>query len=318
MKKIYLLSTLILSITIFISISFGQVPNRTNGIQTNIINTTPSSTTVEFLLNHYDETTININDTSTVFYNIPGSIWMMDKGYPQLPAHRASIIIPDLAGMNYRIISQDFRTITTSPITPSKGHLTRNIDPSEVPYTFNDIYTQDIWYPEKNISLDVPYIVRELRGQTIQFNPMQYNPAQGKLKICTRIVVEIYADQSVNVVNPFLRQKPFVGVSPEFVDVYKSLFINYGLPNYDYVPLGESGRLLIIYPTAFASDVTPLYDWKVEKGMTTLLAEYPTQTGSGSANIKNYIQDLYNSPEGLTFIILIGEANQIPNIEWYI
>lgn len=204
--------------------------------------------------------TIDINGSSTVFYNIPGSIWLMDKGYPQLPIHRASIIIPDLTGMNYRIIAQEFKTIETLPVTPSKGHLTRNIDPSQIPYAFNPIYKQDVWYPENNVLLDKPYIVRDLRGQTIQFNPMQYNPAENKLRLCTRIVVEVYADQSVPVINPFIRQQPFLGVSKDFVDVYKSLFINYGTPNYDYVPIGEAGRLLIIYPTAFASNITPFYN----------------------------------------------------------
>ncbi len=314
MKKLYFLSTLFISFIIFNFTLFGQLPNSSKGIQTNIINTTPSSTTVEFLLNNYEEKTVNINGASTVLYNIPGSIWLMDKGYPQLPTHRVSIIIPDLAGMNFRIIAQEYKTINTETVTPSKGHLTRNIDPSDVPYTFNEIYTQDTWYPQNNILLDEPYIVRDLRGQTIQFNPMQYNPAEGKLKICTRIVVEVYSDQSVPAENPFVRQKPFIGISKDFVDIYKSLFINYGTPNYDYVPIGETGRLLIIYPTAFASDITPFYDWKVEKGITTLLAEYPTVTGSGAASIKNYIQGLYDSPEGLTFVVLVGEANQIPTI----
>lgn len=212
MKKIYFLSTLFISFIIFNFISFAQLPNSAQGIQTNILNTTPSSTTVEFLLNNYEEKTIDINGSSTVFYNIPGSIWLMDKGYPQLPIHRASIIIPDLTGMNYRIIAQEFKTIETLPVTPSKGHLTRNIDPSQIPYAFNPIYKQDVWYPENNVLLDKPYIVRDLRGQTIQFNPMQYNPAENKLRLCTRIVVEVYADQSVPVINPFIRQQPFLGV----------------------------------------------------------------------------------------------------------
>lgn len=53
---------------------------------------------------------------------------------------------------------------------------------------------------------------------------------------------------------------------------------------------------------------------KVEKGLTTLLAEYPAQTGSGATAIKNYIQGLYDSPEGLTFVVLVGESNQIPTL----
>ncbi len=311
MKKFYFASSLLILFSFF---SFGQSSNNSNGIQTNIINTSPSATTIEFQLNTYNQSFVDVNGVTTISYDIPGSIYLMEKGFPQLPSHRASIIIPDLAGMNYRIVSQEFNTIQTLPVTPSKGHITRNIDPSTVPYTFSNIYNQDVWFPENNIKLDEPYVVRELRGQTIQFNPMQYNPAEGKLRICTRIVIEVYSDPSVQVVNPLVRLKPFTGVSHEFIDVYKTLFVNYGLPNYNYVPLGETGRLLIIYPSIYSSDITPFYNWKIEKGIPTITAEYPAETGTGSAAIKSYIQNLYNSSEGLTFIVLIGESNEIPTM----
>ena len=314
MKKFYFVTSILVLSSFFSFNSFGQMSNNSTGIQTNIINTTSSSTTIEFQLNNYTQTLIEVNGAPTVSYDIPGSIRLMEKGFPQLPSHRASIIIPDLAGMNYRIISQDFNTIETIPVTPSKGHLTRNIDPSTIPYTFSAIYNDDAWYPENSIQLDEPYVVRELRGETIQFNPMQYNPREGKLKICTRIVIEVFSDPSAGVHNPLIRIKPFTGVAREFVDIYKSLFLNYGMPNYNYVPIGETGRLLIIYPADYASDITPFYNWKVEKGIPTLTAEYPSETGTGSASIKSYIQNLYNSTEGLTFVVLIGESNQVPTM----
>ncbi len=314
MNKFYFVhAILIISIAIVFN-SFAQVNSFDNGIQSNVISTSASGTTIEFTLNHYTEKTIDVNGSPTVLYNISGSVSLMEKGFPQLPAHRVSIIVPDLAGMNYRIVSQEFTTIPTSTVTPSKGHLTRNINPDDVPYVFGELYNQDTWYPERNISLDVPYVVRDLRGQTIQFNPMQYNPVRGELKICSKITVEVFADQSVEVVNPLVRTRPFAGVSREFKDIYKSLFINYGTPGYDYVTLEETGRLLIIYPPAYAANIVPFYDWKLEKGITTITAEYPAETGSGSSSIKSYIQNLYNSPEGLTFIILVGESGDIPTI----
>ena len=284
------------------------------GIKTNILSITPQSTKVEFILTNYDERVLNVNSTECIYYEIPGSIFLMERGLPQLPTDRRSIIIPDLAATTYSILEAEFETKQTLPVMPSKGHFTRNIDPDSVPYEFDEFYATNSWYPSENILLDVPYIIRDLRGQTIQFNPMQYNPAEGKLRICKRIVVEVLNDPNGQAVNPFIRNNPLTKVSKEFDAVYQSLFINYGMGEYDYVPLEETGRLLIIYPTAFTSNITPFYNWKVERGIQTLLAEYPTQTGTGSAAIKTYIQNLYNSPDGLTFIILVGEANQIPTL----
>ena len=91
---------------------------------------------------------------------------------------------------------------------------------------------------------------------------MQYNPTERKLKICTRLVVEIYSDENIPAINPLIRTKNSDGISKEFMGIYNSLFINFGYSYYDYVPLPENGKLLIVYPTAFASNITPFYQWK--------------------------------------------------------
>ncbi len=115
------------------SIMFAQL-SSSKGIQTNVLNTTPTSTTIEFILNDYDEVSIDADGTESMFYSIPGSVWLMEKGMPQLPIHRSSIIIPDLAAMNFNIISEEYTEIETLPVMPSKGHITRDIDPSTIPF----------------------------------------------------------------------------------------------------------------------------------------------------------------------------------------
>ncbi len=295
------------------SIIFAQL-NSSKGIQTNILSTTPTSTTLEFILNDYDELTVNAEGIESIFYSIPGSVWLMEKGMPQLPIHRSSIIIPDLAAMNFNIISAEHTEIETLPVMPSKGHITRDIDPSTVPFIFDDFYSTNSWYPKETIIIDEPYIVKDLRGATVQFNPMKYNPAEGKLKIYTRLVVEVYDDPNQQVVNPFIRNYPLIGTSMEFNNIYKTLFINYGTGYYDYVTVTEQGRLLVIYASEYSDNITPFVNWKVERGLTTITAEYPAETGSNANSIKNYIQNLYDSPEGLTYIIIVGESNQVPTL----
>jgi len=119
---------------------FAQLSNS-KGVQTNIISTTPNSTTLEFILNDYDELTVDVEGTESMFYSISGSVWLMERGMPQLPIHRSSIIIPDLAAMNFNIISAEYTEIETLPVMPSKGHITRDIDPSTIPFIFDDFYS---------------------------------------------------------------------------------------------------------------------------------------------------------------------------------
>ena len=78
-----------------------------------------------------------------------------------------------------------------APIVPSKGNLKRNINPSTVPYEWAEFYQHDEWFPLEIINISDPYILREFRGVTVRFNPFQYNPERGELKIIKRVVVEI-------------------------------------------------------------------------------------------------------------------------------
>ena len=66
-------------------------------------------------------------------------------------------------------------------IAPSKGNISREIDPSTVNYFFEDIYTLNNNYPNNAVSLREPYVLRDFRGQTITFKPFSYNPIQKKL-----------------------------------------------------------------------------------------------------------------------------------------
>jgi hypothetical protein len=310
-KKNFLFALLI--ILTLPSIILAQLSSP-KGIQANILSSTSTSTTIEFILNDYDELTVVADGTESIFFSIPGGVWLMEKGMPQLPIHRSSIIIPDLAAMNFNIISAEYTEIETLPVMPSKGHITRDIDPSTVPFIFDDFYSTNNWYPEETILIDEPYIVKDLRGATVQFNPMKYNPVEGKLKIYTRLVVEVYDDPNQQVVNPLIRNYPLTGTSMEFNDIYKTLFINYGTGYYDYVAVTEQGRLLVICASEYSDNITPFVNWKVQRGLTTITAEYPAETGSDANSIKTYIQNLYDSPEGLTYIILVGESNEVPTL----
>ncbi len=316
MKKInYAINSLLIIFFLFAvntQAQYMKINNGDPGVQVNILRSGAASSTIEYVFNGYFQQEIPINGADYLNLEAPGMVWLMEKGLPQLPIYRKSIVIPDKSAMNYRVVSSDFEEVYSKPVIPSKGHMTRDIDPSKVPYTFDKFYLTNSWYPENTVVLEEPYIVRDLRGMTIQFNPMQYNPAENKLRIYKRIVIEVFEDVSRAAVNPFIRTNPFIGVSSEFTEIYRSLFMNYGMDNFRYDSIPEPGRLLVIYASQYASIITPFVNWKTERGLTVLTADYPTQTGTGNTAVKTYIQNLYNASGSVTYIILIGESSQIP------
>jgi hypothetical protein len=71
-------------------------------------------------------------------------------------------------------------------------------------------------------------------------------------------------------------------------------------------------RYLIITHDNFVNDIQPLAEWKHKKGMRTKVVTL-SQIGSSSAQIKNYIQQAYNTwqiqPD---FLLLVGAPNLLP------
>ena len=293
------------------AISFNSTGKGTN---VNILESRLGYTKIEYTFNGYDQKEMIINGKTYVYMTAPDMAYIMEKGSPELLTFRKSLLIPDNSGMNYRIISKDAEEINTLPIMPSKGHFTRDIDPNSVPYTFSSVYSTDKYYPENIISLDEPYIVRDFRGMTVQFNPIQYNPVKGKMLITKRIVIEVFSDNSKQVVNPFLRLKTLDKVSNEFSTLYYELFMNYGKGSTRFDSIPEPGKMLIICPTAYMATIQPFVQWKMSRGLNVTVAEYPTATGSGNTAIKNYIQTMYNSAGSVTYIVLVGESTDIPTL----
>ena len=144
---ISIFSFLLISETFSQSVYFNN--ESETGVKMNILNTDYNSTRIEFLFNGYNQKNININGLKCLFLSADNTVWLMEKGFPQIPIFRGSIVIPDNAAMSYKITDESHQLINTGKIVPSKGHLTRDIDPDSVPYIFNEIYDEDTWYPSK-------------------------------------------------------------------------------------------------------------------------------------------------------------------------
>ncbi len=286
--------------------------NGETGVEVNMLSSNGNSMTVEFIFNGFNKNTVNINGNEYITLSGDGFRTLMEKGKPDLPVVRRSVIIPDLDNMKLRVIDSESTTIDSYPVAPSKGNFTRNIDPESISYSFDQLYSANEWFPQNTAFLDAPYILRDFRGQTIEVRPVQFNPVTNQLKVYTRMVVEIYSDNTESAVNPFNRTRTFNGFSKSYEGIYSNLFLNFSESRYTSLP--EIGRLLIIYHSDYSAQIQPYADWKISKGIPTITAEYPTETGNGASSIQSYIETKYNETEGLTFIVLVGESDEIPTL----
>ena len=240
--------------------------------------------------------------------SFPGGVPILERGAPEMPRMARSIIIPDLANMELSVINTDFIDIPMDNIEPSKGNLTRDVDPSTIPYSYGKPYETNEFYPSDIVFLRDPYILRSLRGQTIVFQPIQYNPIERMLRVHTQIEISIQQNGQSQI-NPLTR-RPFNGGSREFENMYKEHFINYNTDD-RYDVLGEQGPMLVISYGDFMDEMQTFVDWKNYKGIPTEMVDI-SDVGDVD-DMAQLIEDQYYE-NGIAFVLLVGDIDQIETI----
>ena len=167
---------------ILFSLTFG-IASSWQGINT----TTASKSKIEVTSSNVETTNIqfNIDGFNLIPVDTPeGEMYLarledgaslLEMGAPDMHKFARSIVIPDDKKMAVKVVSSEFVEYKDVLIAPSKGNLSRLIDPIDVPYEFGPVYQQDEFFPGDLVGLEDPYILRDVRGQSIVFYPIQYN-----------------------------------------------------------------------------------------------------------------------------------------------
>ena len=246
---------------------------------------------------------------------------MLNEGNPDLHKISASVVIPDRSKMKINVLSSKYIDYKNINISPSKGNLSREINPNDVPFTYSDTYSKDEFYPSQISTFDEsPYILRDLRGQAISFNPFQYNPITKVLRVYSEILIELIPNglSDKNIIN---RNSMNISLPSEYNEIYASHFINYN-NDQRFTYLIDQGDMLIISNSAFMETMQPLVEWKNKKGIRTEIVS-TIETGSSSTQISSYIDDYYANMTVLNFDNLFSEidckiSNESSKIQFWI
>ena len=266
--------------------------------------------TIDFKLEGFFLNTVLINQNQYNVVKMPKGASLLDAGYPDVQKLSSSIIIPDNKNMSVEILSSDYIEYENINIAPSKGNLSRMIDPASIPYEFNEVYDLNSFYPQEIVMLNEPYILRDYRGQVVQFNPIQYNPVTKILRVYTDIEIQVIGNQEP-ALNPFNRIKQLKQIDNEYSNIYSNHFLNFENENTRFEYLVDQGNMLIISDGNFMTTMEPFIDWKNKKGIPTEMINV-SSIGVSASSISSYVEDYYND-NGLTFLLLVGDIAQIPS-----
>lgn len=306
MKRNLILLTLMLILvgTLFAErISLGSEGNSLQVLQSSA-----QESILQYQIQHFDTREVQIQGRRWHHISLPKEGITQDKGLPELPVFNRSIIIDGQARMKLEVFDIEYTDIKLA-IAPSKGVITRNIDPQTIPYEFDAIYLSNSFYPQNIAALSDPYILRDYRGITIKTTPFAYRADTQTLRIYTSYKVRVYQDgnDTLNTLNQNRSSR-----SRAFSPLYENHFVNF--PSYRYTPVDDSyGKLLVICHTNYMSAILPWVNWKKQMGIETELVQWST-IGSTAAQLQSYIQNRYNQDSSLSYVQIVGDAPQIPTL----
>jgi len=294
--------TLTLSIaTLFISLSFCQQfsllpsPENVIAISHDIQPTSPTYTPINGQL--YQDFTQSHKVTH------------MQLGAPSLPYFSESVIVPNKGKVSLNIKHGGYIEYTNIEIAPSKGSLKRNVNPSDIAYTFGSTYNTNAFFPGDLARLGIPYNLRNTRGTTISISPYQYNPVTKVLRVYQNVQANVIINDNETGENEL--QSDY-NQSDVFNTVYENQYLNTSVVFGRYTTVEEEGDMLVISKDAFIDEIQPFVDWKNQSGIKTTVVGIST-TGSTDTQIKTYIENFYAENPDLVYILLVGDHGDVPS-----
>ena len=307
-RKVLVVSIMTLLVgTFFVPLISGGTNGDSDPV-TITVNQSDDDIEIVYEINDFVEVPVMINGVEYSIILIGEESNLLLAGKPDIPNICRSVVIHDTAKMKVNVISTTYEEYDNVLIAPSKGNLPRTVNPDDVPFEFGDVYNEDDWFPGEIASLREPYILRDYRGQVVEIYPIQYNPVQKIMRFYTDITVEVVPDGE-GTINCIYRDELPAKVDFDFKLIYNNHFINFGKSG-RYDPVGEQGNMLIITYDDFWDEMIPLFEWKTIMGIPIEMVKV-SEIGNANA-IKTYIADYYND-YGLTFVLLVGDAAQVPS-----
>jgi len=265
----------------------------------------PSSVTMDIEVPGFELSTVDIDGSPHSLIAVPGHVWHMEAGLPELPYITQSIAIAGRGMPSVRVLDARWNELSVDPVVPSRGHISREVDPSTVPYRHGAFYGEGGVYPQAVTELGDAFIVRDMRGVSVRVNAFRYDADRGVLMVLRSMRLEIVTEGSG--VNELAVEAGTV--DPAFDRIYDHLFANYGADK--YVAVGTDGPMLVVVDDALQGPLTPFVEWKQQKGIPVEVIT-TSSVGGSVAGIQTAIDTRYAGPDGLTYVVLVGDIAQIP------
>lgn len=251
------------------------------------------------------------------------SVLKMDKtinggelGAPALPIARELVAVPFGATPVVKVVSftttdyklSDYGIERVYPQQPSYSKDTK-VEDMVFQYNENAYQTRAL-NNAPEVSLNVMGTMRGVQLGALQVEPVSYNPANNTLRVYNDIELEVVFENAdiAKTEETLLRT-----YSPYYDVIYKQLFNTRAIESvYDEHPdiFSAPVHMLVIANRMFEDAIEPWIEWKTQKGFY-LKVKYTDEIGTSASDITEYITNEYNSQEVPSFVIIVGDEDQV-------
>ncbi|MFC1887724.1 C25 family cysteine peptidase [Candidatus Cloacimonadota bacterium] len=308
MKKVLFLILILVFIQLHAS-EYQPVSSNANAFTLNSSNL--QNTDITFVLDKYEFIDETENNKTYTRISCEGSSEFAQPGLPDLPRFTQLIAIPDNGNVTFTITEIEENITDQILIYPRQDLQSESVRGDQQFVINSEYYEQGDLFPQQQVVVGDPAILRDIRIVSVTVNPFRYDPQTRQLHTISRIRINIRADNERGD-NPKTSDH---NRSRFFTPLYESVILNYSEisgreDNY------QEPSYLFIYPNnnQVEDNLQLLLDWKHEKGFIVNAAS-TSQTGSTSNQILSYISDAYDSWENPPeFVCLVGDAGGSFNI----
>ncbi|MBD5338256.1 MAG: hypothetical protein HDR98_03945 [Bacteroides sp.] len=243
-------------------------------------------------------------------------------GEPAFPVRIDSFLVPSGQTPSLTLVEMETKEFTfdIAPASaPEIDSIVEAITPS-VP----EIAKKNSFMPTSNVEEAGIQVYRGHEIMQVQVNPVSYNPATGKVRICTKLSYKVDFGMngmakvaSRNIVQPAVSEDNdlddylcslALNVNPEAVTGPQRIVT--GVITQPIFKKEEEGYLILTVP-AYKAMAERLAGWKTMMGFNTQVV---SKTSWTSNTIYNEVRNAYTSIPNFRYAVLFGNGNDLPGV----
>ncbi len=245
---------------------------------------------IQFVMSGEYADTIMNSDGEFVRYFIPTGGYVGDVGKPRIPIWSTLIAIPPHSGVSAVLVKAEWDTVENVLLYPVQDPI------DEQEFVFDRAAYENGIYPNKDVSVGEPAIMRDFRVAPVDFYPFRYDAKSKTLLIARKMTVRI---SFVGIDNKNTLDSEPTHISEAFDALYRSAIANYWF--YRRNLSLRRGTILYIVRDDYEEDFEQLIRWRQMAGYRVRVVRAYEDIGGGDRptpdEIDDYIQNAYDTWE---------------------